>query len=72
MKDWITKAHAARVLGVHRECADRVMAEAGVRVYRLPGTNPRFHRGDVEEVRRKAIGGGRPRPSQPKLAEAGA
>lgn len=52
--DWITAAELARILGIDPSAVRHVVIRNGVRVRHVPGTNPRYSRADVAELRERS------------------
>lgn len=46
-RDWLPLSHCAKLLGVDRRAAARILEAAPVRRQNIPGFPPRWHREDM-------------------------
>lgn len=56
-REWVSRAEAARRLGIHTKMVGKVVEAGGVRVRELPGIAPRYHAGDLARLSAEAVKG---------------
>ena len=64
---WITQQEVADILGISYGQVPRVAAKADIRKRIIPGSRPRFHRGDAEDVVAKSVQGAEVQRSRHRL-----
>lgn len=52
---FVSQAEACRILGVARRRFLRILPHVDVRVYQLPGAEPRYHKGDIQRIAAEAV-----------------
>jgi excisionase family DNA binding protein len=53
--EWLTMRATADLLGVGWTTVEKVATQNGIRILKLNGLPPRFHRGDVERALELAV-----------------
>ena len=53
--DFVRAAEACAILGRSKSCLQKLVGLGRVRTLRLPGSYPRYHRGDLERLVRESV-----------------